>query len=150
MHPDRKKEPMTRRRPNRRGYALMLVILFVVLFSAILGVAWRRVASALRVEHLSEVRKQCDGGSVQVLAGAMKVLETCVRRNASGNITLDGSTDSPRYYKKDIGDGKLYKIVFTRTTPLSQLPTEWSVSVTVKNNADPEVQGYDVLPGNPP
>ena len=64
----------------------MLVVVFVVLFTAILGVAWRRVASALRVEHVSEVRKQCDQGSLQVLAEAMKMLETCLRLDTSTNV----------------------------------------------------------------
>ena len=86
MHARREKEAMIRRRSNRRGYALMLVVVFVVLFTAILGVAWRRVASALRVEHVSEVRKQCDQGSLQVLAEAMKMLETCLRVNTSTNV----------------------------------------------------------------
>jgi len=147
MHPDRKEEAMTGRRPNRRGYALMLVIVFVVLFTAILGVAWRRVASALRVEHLSEVRRQCDGGSVRILADAMKVLETCLRASGGG-VTLDGSADTERHYKKDIGDGKLYHVAFVRTGALDG--TEWSVSVTVTNSTDSVVQGYDVLPSNPP
>ena len=141
---------MTGRRPDRRGYALMLVIVFVVLFSAILGVAWRRVASALRVEHVSEMRRQCDSGSVQVLASAMKVLETCLRKASNGNVLLDGSTNTPKYYKKDIGDGKLYKITFTRTTPQNQLPSVWSVSVNVTSTTDAETQGYDNLPSNPP
>lgn len=74
---------MKRRYFQRRGYALMLVMLFVVLFSAILGVAWQRVASSLRSEHVGEVRKQCDRGSVQALAQAVKVLESRLRRNAS-------------------------------------------------------------------
>lgn len=77
---------MNRRRSNRRGYALMLVIVFVVLFTAVLGVAWRRVASALRIEHVCEVRKQCDAGSIQVLAHAMRVLETRMVWDAVNNV----------------------------------------------------------------
>jgi type II secretory pathway component PulJ len=80
-------------RTDRRGYALMLVLVFIVLFSAILGVAWRRVASVLRLETLSEVRRQCDSGSIQVLAEAMKLLETCLRLDTASNVaSLPGSS----------------------------------------------------------
>ena len=142
---------MTRRQPNRRGYALMLVIVFVVLFSAILGVAWRRVASALRVEHLSEVRKQCDSGSVQVLASAMKLLETSLRRAANGNVALNCSTDSPQSYGKT-ADDKCYVIKFTRTSGFNPPsgPVDWSVDVTIVSAEEYSSLSLPALPENPP
>lgn len=128
---------MTRRQSHRRGYALILVMVFVVLFSAILGVAWRRVASALRIENVSEVRRQCDEGSIPVLAQAMKVLETRLCWDAaSPALKLNGSTESEISYGKTVGEGenaKYYKITFTRTVDFNPATglVDWSVSVTI-------------------
>lgn len=131
---------MTKRHTQRRGYALILVMVFVVLFSAMLGVAWRRVVSALRVENVSEVRKQCDEGSIPVLAQAMKVLETRLAwDSASNSLKLNGSTDSPQYFgKADAANGKYYKITFTRTVDFVPATgvVEWSVSVEIVSAGD--------------
>ena len=122
---------MSKGRSNRRGYALMLVMVFVVLFAAILGVAWRRVGSALRIEHLSELRKQCDQGSVQVLAQAMRLLETHLRWHPDGG----GGTaridlyDSPPPYYQVLNNTDAYKVVFSREG--ANDGREWSVSVSV-------------------
>lgn len=75
MHIDRQNS--VKRKPStRRGYALMLVLIFVVLFLALLGVAWRGVASALRIEAVHTIQTQRDEGSVQALAQAIHLLET--------------------------------------------------------------------------
>ena len=138
---------MTRGPSRRRGYALVLVMIFVVLFTAILGVAWRRIASALRVEHVSEVRRQCDKGTIQVLAQAMKVLETRVSVDSGGVAKLNGSTDSPQSFGKSDGlNNKYYRITFTRTADYN--PTtrvaDWSVSVEIVQPED--VLSLTVLP----
>ena len=137
---------MTQRPSNRRGYALIMVTVFVVLFGAMLGVAWRRVASALRVEHASELRTQCDGGSLQVLADAMRVLETHLCWDAANSrALLDGSPAPEASYWKSLtqnGIQRWYKITFTRTGTFDG--TEWSVSVKE------DVQGDPLLPSNPP
>ena len=144
MHPYCKKESLIERSSNRRGYALLLVMVFVVLFSAILGVAWRRVASALRIEHVGEVRRQCDKGSIQALALAMQVLETRLRKGTDGIARIDASDDSVIQYKKQIA-GKYYKIILTRTTTDG---TKWSVSVTVAQAS--EVASLSEMPSGPP
>lgn len=131
---------MTRRHSQRRGYALILVMVFVVLFGAMLGVAWRRVVSALRVENVSEVRRQSDEGSIPVLAQAMKVLETrLIWDPVNGVLNLNGSSDSPQTYKypESIG-GKFYKVTFTRTADFTSDSglVGWSVAVTVISDAD--------------
>ena len=65
-----------RRSPNRRGYALVMVVLFNVLFLMLLGVAWRRMASVIRIATVRTEQRQCDEGSLCVLADAMRLLET--------------------------------------------------------------------------
>jgi type II secretory pathway component PulJ len=142
MHARREEIAMTKRLSNRRGYALMLVMIFVVLFGAVLGVAWRRVASALRIEHVREVRTQCDKGSIQALAAAMQVLETRLRLGADGVARIDGATAASVSYKKSV-DGRWYLVGFTRDNAGG---ADWTVSVTVAS----EEPICSALPSSPP
>ena len=147
----------------RRGYALLLVMVFVVLFGAVLGVAWRRVGSALRIEHISEIRKQCDRGSIQVLAQAMQVLETRLRRNSgTGVAELDVSeTSTPDYRTSfscqsrtqfDVSDDpdhpdlRWYVIAFTYESTDAEGDQRWSVNISSTKD-DP---GLPLLPISPP
>lgn len=69
---------LRRRRPRlaRRGYALMLVLTFIVLFLAMLGIAWRNASSALRIAAIRSTQEQRDHGSLQAVAKAVRLLET--------------------------------------------------------------------------
>jgi hypothetical protein len=167
MHPDREEEALTARPPNRRGYALMLVMIFVVLFGAVLGVAWRRVASALRVEHSLAVRAYSDRGSVQALDLALRVLETRLRRDAGGAAQIDVSDDlatssptlqpSPCLCKVQLNVSddparpqmQWYKVVFTYDRNNPDGASCWSVGVTVAR-PDEDLGGYRPMPVNPP
>jgi hypothetical protein len=153
--------------PSKRcGYALLLVMLFVVLFGAMLGVAWRRVASAIRIEHVCDVRKRCDKGSIQVLSQAMQVLETRLRWNGGDNAAeLDLSdTSTPNYVparsafscksrttyqlSDDPADTHWYRVVFT---PTADDGTAWSVTVTVAEPTEHfDASGLPLMPGSPP
>ncbi len=163
MHPNRKQDSLSRRRTKRHGYALMLVVVFVVLFSAILGIAWRRVASALRVEHVSEVRKQCDQGSLQVLATAMRVLETRLRFDGT-NLAVDTTTDPMN--PTSVALPQSSPAQFYCTTPYPGDPPNYcrqinftyqqgnsgtfAVSVDVTLVTTESVSGFSLLPSNPP
>ena len=61
---------------TRRGYAMILVVLFLVLFLAILGVAGCEVAALLRTVSLQTVHSDRDQGSLQAAALAVALLET--------------------------------------------------------------------------
>ena len=54
----------------------MLVVFFNLLFLALLGVAWRETASALRVQSVRDVQARCDQGTIPALAMAIELLET--------------------------------------------------------------------------
>jgi hypothetical protein len=131
-----------------------------------LGVAWRRVASAINTEHLSNVRARCDMGSIQVLSQAMQVLETRLRRNPADNAAeLDvSSTSTPNYLppstpfacksrtsyqlSDDPADTFWYTVVFT---PTAADGTAWSVSVTAAApTANYNASGLPIMPGSPP
>ncbi len=73
---------MIQRRPRRRGYALLLIVIFVVLLMSLLGVTWRCVASAMRVASTHSLQVQRDDGSLEALARAMRLLETGLPPNS--------------------------------------------------------------------
>ena len=63
-------------RTSRRGYAMMMVLVFLVMFLAFLGVAMRRMAGLLRTETVHAIQVQRDQGSIHALARALTLLET--------------------------------------------------------------------------
>lgn len=65
----------TRRIPHRRGYALIMVAIFCVLFVTIMGVAWRHLASTIRTFHARSNQIYQDQGAIMALAEAMRALE---------------------------------------------------------------------------
>lgn len=60
----------------RSGYAMMLVLVFIVLFLGLLGVALRQTAAALRIETVRTMQIQRDEGSLHALAKGLALLET--------------------------------------------------------------------------
>ncbi len=60
----------------RSGFAMMLVLVFIVLFLGFLGVALRQTAAALRIESVRIMQIQRDEGSVHAVARGLALLET--------------------------------------------------------------------------
>jgi hypothetical protein len=145
----------------------MLVMLFVVLFGAMLGVAWRRVASALRVEHVLSVRTSSDKGSIQALDRALRVLESRLRRDGAGVPKIDVSDDlagsspmlqpSPCLCKVQLNvsddpaqpQWQWHKVVFTRDGDNPDGSSAWSVGVTVARPGE-DLGSYRAMPASPP
>ncbi len=63
-------------RVPRRGYAMVLVLVFIALMLSIYSVAYRHVAAALRIEHARTLQRQRDEGSVEALGRGLALLET--------------------------------------------------------------------------
>jgi len=61
---------------KRGGYALLIVLGFVILFAALLGMAYQQLQSAVLIETVNEQEAQRDQGSVQALALGLQLLET--------------------------------------------------------------------------
>ena len=80
---------MKRRLAKRSGYALMLVLMFIVLLLAFLMVAYRGVASAVRIESVRSAHVERDEGSIPALAKAVALLETGL---PPGNLYVCGVT----------------------------------------------------------
>jgi hypothetical protein len=60
----------------RHGYALVLVLIFTVLLLSLVGVAYRQIGSALRLESVRTAQVIRDEGSLQALARALALLGT--------------------------------------------------------------------------
>jgi hypothetical protein len=165
--------PRRRGYSQRRGYALVLVCFFVVLFLSLLGVAWRQMASALRIASLQSIQTQRDTGSIRALALGMQMLELrlCADR-ASGTAKLnvaDDVTQAPASSDLrcpfactvfiDLSTGnridpavacdtkRAYKVAFDYDSGCTD-GTRWSVGVTVATQAD--LGSLPAMPGNPP
>jgi hypothetical protein len=93
----------------------MLVLVFVMLFLALLGVAYRNTAAALRTEAVVAQQTQRDEGSIHALARAVKLLETGLPPASPYvcGVTITTST-GPR----------AYTVTFTNTSS-----TNWTIQV---------------------
>jgi len=65
-----------RRGTPRCGYAIVVVLMFNVLFLLLVGVAWRQMGSVLRIATAQTEHKQTDKGIVRAEARALRMLET--------------------------------------------------------------------------
>ena len=103
---------------SRRGYALPIALLFVVLFTTMLGVAWRGMASAIRLQSVRTIQIQRDQGSIQALALAMHLLETGLPpSDPYACAAIVSTSDGLREYAVTfIGEGGPYWLV--RSAPL--------------------------------
>jgi len=63
-------------KPNRRGYAMMLVLVFIVMILSLYGLSFRYLTAVLRTETTRTLRTQRDEGAIQALAVGLELLET--------------------------------------------------------------------------
>lgn len=65
-----------KRKHHRPGYAMLLVLAFLVIFFALLSLAGSQLAALVRAETVRSNESQRDLGSVPALARALTLLET--------------------------------------------------------------------------
>ncbi len=65
-----------RRQHNRSGYAMLLVLAFLVIFFSLLSLAFSQLAALVRAETVRANESQRDQGSAPALARALALLET--------------------------------------------------------------------------
>ena len=65
-----------RARKRRFGYAMMLVLVFLVLFLALWSLAYQQMAAALRADTARALQIRRDEGSIPALARGLALLET--------------------------------------------------------------------------
>jgi hypothetical protein len=112
---------MNASRPNRRGYALMLVIIFIALFLTMLGLAWRQTSSLLRVETIRAVQMRRDQGCLPAAILGIHYLETCQANSTTPSspqlYLIDGfpNTFTVAFTLESTSGGKTWSIVATPT-----------------------------------
>jgi len=85
---------MNRKPSARRGYALILVIVFLVIFLAMLGTAWRQVASVLRVETIRAVQTRRDQGCLLAAVRGIHYLEETTTPSSPQEFIIDGFSNT--------------------------------------------------------
>ena len=104
----------------------MIVLVFVMLFLAMLGTAWRQLGSVLRIETVRAKQMTRDQGSLKAAAKALRLLEMTADRSLINN------GDKYKYE----ADGQCYEVEFL------QDGNEWTVTATAVSG-DP---GYEDIP----
>jgi hypothetical protein len=123
-----------RRLPTRCGYALVVVLLFNVLFLMLLGVAYRQMASAIRIATVRTEQIQRDEGVVCALARAMYLLET------GRPPTITDTNDEYKCYMT-FGSGRFFKIKFKLTDRNAET---WEVTATAQSE-EPSDSGPKIV-----
>jgi hypothetical protein len=128
-----------RRSPSRRAYALLMVLMFNVLFLMLLGVAWRQMASALRVAKVRKEQVQRDEGVVCAMARAMHLLETGRPPIGAGTAYQCYTTIGTRYFP----------ITFTLTSAAGAIVETWKIDVAAQDTP-PSSSGPNLTDAWPP
>lgn len=63
-------------RPPRRGYAMVLVLVFIGLMLTFYSVAYRHVGAAIRAETIRTLQSERDNGCITAIARGLTLLET--------------------------------------------------------------------------
>lgn len=104
---------------RRGGYALVMVLVFVVLFLTILGVAWRQIGAVMRIESVRAKQTTRDRGSLRAVAEGLRLLET--------GLPPDGYACG----KKFDGESQWYSVTFTKKADDPENPDDdnvWTVA----------------------
>ena len=116
----------------------MIVVVFCVIFLAMLGMVWRQLGSATRTFAMRTTCIQRDQGSVQALADAMHALEVGPPP-ANPYVCYDTVAIYPvrqlKTYTTDTKTSNYYQITFTRTSDAGVTPRTYSVAVVPVSSA---------------
>ena len=113
---------MSRNLSHRRGYALILVVIFCVIFTTLIALAWRRMASTIYTFSAHADQIQQDQGAMLALADAMRTLEVGPPPFTSDSPTVYACYDTvsvPTVQNLMLQEGtetsKCYSVTFTLT-----------------------------------
>jgi hypothetical protein len=109
----------------RSGYAMVLVLLFLILMFSLMTLAYGRLGAALRAESVRAKKVQRDEGSTQALAQALALLETGLPPSNPYSCTTNISTSlgaSPFTVTFALQSDKIWKVESTPTAPGEILP----------------------------
>jgi len=85
--------------PTRNGYALAIVLIFMILLLSLSSVAFRHIAAALRVESVHAEQVIRDQGSLNAVAQGLALLQTGPPPTNPfvGGVTIDTSSGQRDY-----------------------------------------------------
>jgi hypothetical protein len=109
----------SRKRASRRGYAMLLVVIFLVLLLSLLGATYRQLGSVVQVEAARSTAILGDQGCMQAAAQALAGLE------ANGPPSLS-TTVSTFAITLSTGQTRHYQVTYIQNPTVT---TEWTVSV---------------------
>jgi hypothetical protein len=116
----------------RRGYALMSTLVFTTALTGVVGLSYQGLATNLRVQHVQQLRRVRDEGSMRATAQVMALLETGIPSTTSLVRTLEVSTSSGlRTYRvtlTSLGAGQWEVRVLPATSKdvINPLPTSFA------------------------
>jgi hypothetical protein len=111
---------------TRRGYSLMLAMVFNILMLALLSLAYRQLGSTLRIETARVQQIQRDEGRLRAAARALALLETGVPRFDPyvRKVHVDTSEGPSDFIITITSEGSgLYSVQATKADPNDPTPT---------------------------
>lgn len=109
---------------SRLGYAMLLVVAFILVFLALLGVAFRQLGSAVRIETVRVLQVQRDQGSMHALARGLTLLETGMPPTTpyAGSVMIATSKGPQSYTVTFTSEGGTQWAVSSMPTPADEVP----------------------------
>ena len=119
-----------RKQAPRSGFAMMLVLVFIVLFLGLLGAALRQTSAALRIESVRILQIQRDEGSLHAVARGLALLETGLPPSDPYvcGIDINISTGMRAFTVTFVSEGAGQWSVQSVATPEGELPQSMPVS----------------------
>ena len=116
--------PRPSRDQPRFGYALMLVLVFLVLFLSVLSVAYCQMAAALRAETARSLQARRDEGSIHALARGLALLETGLPPSDPYvcGVMIDTSAGARSFTVSFASEGGTYWTVCSTPTAANETP----------------------------
>ena len=115
------------RASSRRGYAMVIVVIFIVLVNLFFVLGWKHISMAIRVQDTFQNAKQRDEGALLALATAVAQMQTEYP-------TKDTLTNT--YCYGVMVDSQQFKVIYTPPDPFDPDTTDthnWSIAVQVQD-----------------
>ena len=118
-------------RPTRRGYAMVLVLVFIATLLCLYSVAYRHVAAALRIEKARVLQRDRDEGRIHALARGLRLLETGLPPSDpdpyTRYVTIETSTERSTWivtFTRESAEENIWLVAAKPTGPFEDLPLE--------------------------
>jgi len=115
-------------RPTRRGYAMVLVLVFIATLLCLHSVAYRHVAAALRIEKARVLQRDRDEGRIHALARGLGLLETGLPPDAyTCYVIIETSTEPSTWivtFTRESAEQNIWRVAARPRGSFEELPPE--------------------------